>query len=470
MTGSIPDGREQPLAIALAAGRRWKNREPERKDKIAALDDGRLTDADTPERLAKRVERLTAWDRAAAPELPLAERREATRAMPLRPSDITDQLVERQIGQTRDLLSIEFFEQGLDASRSVGLIVTDGQGNGTGFLVAPDLVMTNQHVLRDAAEAARSTLDLDFEANRFGPPKSTQSFRLQPERFFLNDEALDYALCAVAPVSGLGKPLAEYGFRPLIGEEGKVAIGESVNVIQHPGGRVKQIVIRNNRLVDLPDDPRMKPFFHYEADTERGSSGSPVFNDQWEIVALHHSGVPKTNAKGQLIDAAGRIIADETDTHRIVWVANEGIRVSHLVRHIREAQLAHDAGCDPGPHGGLVGEPGCARRSGRGGPAGRDAGAAGSSGGTAIGPRRSLAGQQPLPRRRSARRQARADAAAARDDQPRHGRTHAGSRAARPARPGGTGTGRTRPFRSRLCPPTRLRSRTFWVFRPRCRA
>ena len=146
-------------------------------------------------------------------------------------------------------------------------------------------------------------------------------------------------MCAVAPVSGLGKPLAEYGFRPLIGEEGKVAIGECVNVVQHPGGRVKQIVIRDNRLVDLPDDPKMKPFFHYEADTERGSSGSPVFNDQWEIVALHHSGVPKTNARGQLIDADGKVIADEADTHRIVWVANEGIRVSHLVRHIGAAAL-----------------------------------------------------------------------------------------------------------------------------------
>ena len=106
---------------------------------------------------------------------------------------------------------------------------------------------------------------------------------------------------------------------------------------------MKQIVIRNNRLVDLPDDPAMKPFFHYEADTERGSSGSPVFNDQWEIVALHHSGVPKTNARGQLVDADGNVITDQRDTGRIVWVANEGIRVSHLVNHVRAARLAAEA-------------------------------------------------------------------------------------------------------------------------------
>ena len=331
-----PAGGEGPLALARAAARRWKSRTTERKGKLAALADGRPTDADTPERLCRRIERLAAWRDVAVPA-------EAARALPLRPSDVTDRLVERQIGRTRDLLSIEFFELGLDAARSVGLIVIDGQASGTGFLVAPDLVMTNRHVLRDAGEAGRSSLDLDFEANRFGAPKSTQSFRLQPERFFLNDATLDYALCAVAPVSGLGKPLRDYGFRPLIGEEGKIAIGEAVNVVQHPAGRVKQIVIRNNRLVDLPDEPALKPFFHYEADTEPGSSGSPVFNDQWEIVALHHSGVPKTNAKGQLVDAAGKAITGAADTGRIVWVANEGIRVSQLVRHIAGTTLPDEA-------------------------------------------------------------------------------------------------------------------------------
>ena len=118
------------------------------------------------------------------------------------------------------------------------MIVTDGQGNGTGFLVAPDLVMTNHHVLRDAGEVERSSFDLDFEVND-SAPKSTKSYRLQPERFLLNDQALDYALGAVAPTSSLGKPLSDYGFRPLIGEEGKIAIGEAVNVVQHPSGRVR---------------------------------------------------------------------------------------------------------------------------------------------------------------------------------------------------------------------------------------
>jgi endonuclease G len=56
---------------------------------------------------------------------------------------------------------------------------------------------------------------------------------------------------------------------------------------------------------------------HYETDTEPGSSGSPVFNDQWEIVALHHAGVPATE-HGEL----GGIV-------------NEGIRVSRLLAFLR---------------------------------------------------------------------------------------------------------------------------------------
>ncbi len=88
------------------------------------------------------------------------------------------------------------------------------------------------------------------------------------------------------------------------------------NIIQHPQGDYKQLVIRENRLVSRAAD-----FLHYMTDTEEGSSGSPVFNDQWEVIALHHWGEPTT-----------LLAPDGSKLRRDV---NEGIRISRIVSDIR---------------------------------------------------------------------------------------------------------------------------------------
>ncbi len=98
---------------------------------------------------------------------------------------------------------------------------------------------------------------------------------------------------------------------------------------------MKQLVLRSNRLVDNFED-----FVHYETDTDPGSSGSPVFSDSWHVVALHHSGVPKTNDAGDLLDVDGRVWREgRDDPDRLAWVGNEGIRVSSLIRAVEKAKL-----------------------------------------------------------------------------------------------------------------------------------
>jgi endonuclease G, mitochondrial len=114
------------------------------------------------------------------------------------------------------------------------------------------------------------------------------------------------ALVAVAGSSSLG-------CNPLVEQLGKVIVGEYVTIVQHPSGLPKQVALRENQVVDL-----LPRFLHYETDTEPGSSGSPVFNDQWQVVALHHASVPRGN---------GRFI-------------NEGVRVSQIVQFVREAGFA----------------------------------------------------------------------------------------------------------------------------------
>lgn len=85
-----------------------------------------------------------------------------------------------------------------------------------------------------------------------------------------------------------GGDLGPFGWNRLIEVEGKAVVGDCLSIIQHPGGELKQLALRENELVDV-----LEFHLHYLTDTGRGSSGSPVFNDQWEVVALHHSGVPK---------------------------------------------------------------------------------------------------------------------------------------------------------------------------------
>lgn len=210
----------------------------------------------------------------------------------------------------------------------------DSLGYGTGFLVSPRLLLTNHHVLPTAAQARRSLVEFNYQESASGEIQASEVFDLAPTELFLCDLEHDYALVAVAP-----KPaLAAYGWLPLIEDQGKVLVGETVNIIQHPNGEPKQLAIRNNQVVD-----ELELFLHYQTDTDPGSSGSPVLKDQWEVVALHHSGVPKRNKAGEVVTSDGRVWQEWMGEQRIGWLANEGVRVSRLVRPIREQALPAEA-------------------------------------------------------------------------------------------------------------------------------
>jgi hypothetical protein len=84
----------------------------------------------------------------------------------------------------------------------------------------------------------------------------------------------------------------------------------------------------------------LEDFLHYHTDTAPGSSGSPVFNDQWEVVGLHHSGVPRRDEQGRILTRDGTLWQPDMGEHRIDWIANEGVRVSRIVQSIREQRLS----------------------------------------------------------------------------------------------------------------------------------
>jgi len=89
--------------------------------------------------------------------------------------------------------------------------------------------------------------------------------------------------------------------------------GEPVNIIQHPQGRQKEIVIYNNRVQMLYEN-----FIQYETDAEAGSSGSPIFNAQWQLIGIHHSA---------LLNA-------DNDYEVVGYL---GTRMSSITKHMRDS-------------------------------------------------------------------------------------------------------------------------------------
>lgn len=238
--------------------------------------------------------------------------------------------LERILGKS-DLVGISYLELGLLAARPVCRIQIVNpfgrpEGYGTGFLVGPNLLLTNNHVLDRAEMARKSFAEFEFEQDMNGRRKTSKSFDLYPDEIFVTDPELDFTLVSVAPVATEGTQLADYGLLRLVEDTGKVRTGEYVSIIQHPEGGLKHCCLRENEVVDLFEN-----WLHYVTDTQPGSSGSPVFNDQWLVVGLHHSGVPKLDSQGKILKIDGQPYREGIDhPSTIAWVANEGVRISRI--------------------------------------------------------------------------------------------------------------------------------------------
>ncbi|MFI6851816.1 trypsin-like serine peptidase [Streptomyces sp. NPDC050416] len=262
---------------------------------------------------------------------------------------------ERIIDLSNELQAWSFLPRGVRAGATVARITLRRDGrelpHGTGFLVSPRLLMTNHHVLPDEGFARQCFAEFNAQVTVDNVPDTAVRMELAPGSFFAADRRLDFALVAVMPALD-GRPPGEiFGWNRLSVQLGKLVLGERVNIIGHPDGRLKEIVLRDNAVLVRLDD-----FIQYRTDTRPGNSGSPVFNDQWEVVALHHSGVPKKDDRGRVLRKDGRPWSQGDGDDAIDWVANEGVRISSILKHL--ARLDLDPGrrallAEMGPDSGL---------------------------------------------------------------------------------------------------------------------
>ena len=191
-----------------------------------------------------------------------------------------------------EAVSLSWYRTGLDRCRLVARVVSPlDHGGGSGFLVrigdflpraeAPDEMglLTNAHVLAEVARdggmltPANAVVRLEAAA---GPDRSVPVHRVR--RILWSNERLD------ATVARLENPpsFEPYPFGTAAPDPGSKA---RVYVIGHPQGGGMAVSLYDNLLIDWED-----PLVHYRAATRPGSSGSPVFDRDWRLIALHHAG------------------------------------------------------------------------------------------------------------------------------------------------------------------------------------
>jgi hypothetical protein len=191
--------------------------------------------------------------------------------------------LEKITGANSTLLPINFLEIGLKKAKAVARILIKRPGGteaGTGFLLPGNLLLTNHHVISDEATAKIAKIQFNYEQSITGMAMMPVEFTLEypTPGNFATSEKNDWT--AVRIKGDANKDFGAIDLVPAVANK-----NDFVNIIQHPGGQFKQIGMYHN-MVTYTDNN----IIQYLTDTEPGSSGSPVFNSQWQVVALHHSG------------------------------------------------------------------------------------------------------------------------------------------------------------------------------------
>jgi endonuclease G len=207
---------------------------------------------------------------------------------------------------------------------------------GTGWLIGDGLLLTNYHVVEAREPGEPRATNADFLAQG---KASTAWFDYYMEgrdrveadiaEVVCSKSSLDYALLRLADIVATEKrtPVSLPQTAPELGR------GTRLNVVQCPNGGPLRFAIRNNFFVGRGT----KPFqVRYLTDTDHGSSGSPVLDDNWQAVALHH-GAQKVDPK---------LYQGDPGFQGVVKYHNEGIDIQSIVADfpapvaakIREAQ------------------------------------------------------------------------------------------------------------------------------------
>lgn len=176
-------------------------------------------------------------------------------------------------------VSTQFLEasrQGLDGVFLIRAFFGKQEQLGTGFRVGTRLVVTSHHVVfRNGVAANRMELWLRYFDHREGQPSMLTVVHFTPE--VLDSQRSNLQDFAVLRCTDLPRWVPT-----LLPAQQAPREGDRATIIHHPEGGPQEVSLYNNAIRFVDDN-----VVEYLADTANGSSGAPVFNKYWEVIAMH---------------------------------------------------------------------------------------------------------------------------------------------------------------------------------------
>ncbi len=159
---------------------------------------------------------------------------------------------EKLMDEQSTLLPISFLELGLDRARSVARVRLADGSLGSGFLIHDNLFVTNHHVIANQKEANGAMLQFNYQQTKTGRDIEPTVFKLDPDNGFATSPIQEHDWTLVRVMGDANQDWGSIDLTPT-----DVSKTKWVNIIQHPGGRPKQIALYHN-LVSYVNNDRVQ--------------------------------------------------------------------------------------------------------------------------------------------------------------------------------------------------------------------
>ncbi len=216
--------------------------------------------------------------------------------------------LEKVFGQER-YMGYDRWRRALEGCEAIARVEkVSGAGVGTGFLIQGSrlhtglgdgpVFLTNAHVISESAQDGalrpeQALIRFEVQARRAVStyvPLAIDRILWSSPPGELSDTvaghgACDVTICKLKDIGVDSHMLDLAKGLPMISSASRAYI------VGHPEGSGLQFSIADSELLDIDDQQKL---VHYRTPTVGGSSGSPVFDLDWNVFAIHHAGATDT--------------------------------------------------------------------------------------------------------------------------------------------------------------------------------